>query len=198
MGACSAKPLALTDVTLTQDGASRSPLRFGTDHTFDEPINGVVSGLRGGQWLSCGEDGLVSLADYSQGSVVQSWRGHKKGVNRVLPAPQLDGVISAGRDTVIKIWRPGQSEPTAELSGHKLSISAIALSSDGATLCSGSRDSSVRVWDVAAAKCSATCDGEDFRAVLPSFTHAGPCAFLSSVGIVAATAPLVATEPTPD
>eukprot|EP00966_Prymnesium_polylepis_P096357 2232905-Prymnesium_polylepis.2 len=163
MGLCSSKPVSLTDVTLTQEGAASQasgPRSFGGAHAGDEPVNGVAHGLERGQWLSCGEDSAVALTDWQQGSVLQTWRGHKKGVNRVLPAPRLDGAVSAGRDTLIKVWRRGQPEAVGELSGHKLSISAIALSADSATLCSGSRDSSVRVWDVASAACTATCDGE--------------------------------------
>lgn len=165
MGKCSSKE-ALGDAATSQNcksatnPVSSSPVHFSNGHTYDEPINDVVHGLLPGQWLSCGEDGVVAMVDWRQRKLMQSWRGHRKGVNCVLSAPRLSGAVSGGRDTLLKIWKENQPNPVGELSGHSLSVTAIALSPDNNTLCSGSRDNCVRIWDLETAKSVSACDGE--------------------------------------
>ena len=101
---CSSKPgLTLADVTLSDpsSGTSKSSVFQGAHQ--DDPVNTVACGCHDGEWVTCGEDGIVSLANWQKGSVVHTWRGHRKGVNRV--AAMRDGAVSAGRDCTVKLWK---------------------------------------------------------------------------------------------
>ena len=123
----------------------------------DDMANCVSAGCEAGEWLSGAEDKLIALSDWRAGRVVHTWRGHERGVNRVLAAPHVDGALSCSRDTTVRLWKRGEAAPAATYKGHELSVSAIALAEDGSRAVSGSRDSSLRVWDLAAGACAARC-----------------------------------------
>ena len=120
----------------------------------DDMVNGVGAGTASGEWLSCAEDKLVAITDWSSGRVTQQWRGHERGVARVVPAPHLDGALTCSRDTTVRLWKRGEEAPVATYRGHELSVTAVALPDDGELAVSGSRDYSVRVWDLAAGQCA--------------------------------------------
>ena len=108
------------------------------------------------RWLSCGET-AVALTNWRAGRVEAVWRGHKKGVHRVVAIPDFDGCITGSRDTTLRVWQRGMPDAVATLEGHELSVSAVAVAEDGARALSGSRDSSLRLWDVHAATTTARC-----------------------------------------
>lgn len=155
MGCASSK--AASAVSLTREAGAAEPRCFAGAHDGDEVVNAVAAGCAAGEWLTCAEDRVVALTDWRTGRVVRRWRGHEKGVNRVLAAPRTGGAVSASRDTTVRLWSAAD-EPLAVLRGHELSVSAIALSEDGRSLFSGSRDSSVRLWDLESATCTASAD----------------------------------------
>ncbi len=119
--------------------------------------NGVASSGAAGEWLSCSEDKTVALVDWAAGRVVETWRGHEKGVHRVTAAPSGDIILSGSRDTTVRLWRRGQEEAAATLRGHELSVTAVAAAADGRSALSGSRDYSLRLWDLASGKSSGRC-----------------------------------------
>ena len=158
MGCAGSRATSASGISLT-----RSPFGSETGGTtsfagpHDELVNGVATACGPGECLSCGEDRAVALVNWGKASVVQRWRGHERGVNRVIAAPHVGsagGAASASRDTTVRLWRRGEDDAVATMRGHELSVSAIALSADGGSLLSGSRDSSVRLWDVATATCT--------------------------------------------
>jgi WD40 repeat protein len=156
MGACGSKggarELSGTPVALPSAGQGTARRTFAGAH--DDMANSVACGCGPGEWLSCAEDKTVALTDWISGRVVSTWRGHSRGVNRVIPAPHVDGALSCSRDTTVRLWKRGEAEAVATLSGHELAVSAVALSEDGGRAFSGSRDSSLRLWDLATASLS--------------------------------------------
>lgn len=156
MGCGGSRQAADTAISYVHGGDSTvGPRTFIGAHS--DMINGVAAGCAVGEWISCAEDKTVALTDWHSGRVVQTWRGHERGVNRVLAAPHADGALTCSRDTTVRLWKRGQEAPVTTYAGHELSVSAIALSEDGGQAMSGSRDSSLRVWDVAAGSCAARC-----------------------------------------
>ena len=114
----------------------------------DDMANCVSAGCEAGEWLSGAEDKLIALSDWRAGRVVHTWRGHERGVNRVVAAPHVGGALSCSRDTTVRLWKKGEEAPVKTLRGHDLSVSAIAIAPDGKLALSGSRDSSLRLWDL--------------------------------------------------
>ena len=152
MGNCASNKSSAYEASPAADApilTAGGPREFAGVH--DEPVNFVVAG-RAGEWISCSEDGTIALTDWASGRVVQRWRGHKKGVNRVLSAPRLDGAFSASRDTTVQLWRRGEDEAVKVIAAHELTVSAIATDPANTRLFSGSRDSTVCVWDVASGR----------------------------------------------
>lgn len=143
-------------VSLTREEPNASHKLFPGAHS-DDICNGVAASSTPGQWLSCAEDKLVALTDWRAGTVLHRWRGHERGVNRVVAVPHIEGALSASRDTTVRLWKPGSQEAAATLRGHELGVSSIALSEDGAQVLSGSRDSSLVLWDLASARETSQC-----------------------------------------
>lgn len=156
MGCGGSKPessASESNVTFTLQ-AEAAPRRFTGAH--DDMANSVAA-CGPGEWLSCAEDKIVALTDWRGGRVLQTWRGHERGVNRVLALPSIDGAISASRDTTVKLWKRGEATAAATLTGHELGVSAIAAADDGLLALSGSRDSSLRLWDLPTASLANRC-----------------------------------------
>ena len=157
MGCVPSKPNA-RDVayTMTRPVApkARAPT-FPAAHT--EMANGVASSGAAGEWLSCSEDKTVALVDWTAGRVVHSWRGHQKGVHRVVACPNGNVILSGSRDTTVRVWRRGQAEAALTLRGHELSVMAVAVAEDGQQALSGSRDCSLRHWDLATGATKGRC-----------------------------------------
>ena len=133
---------------------ARAPT-FPAAHT--EMANGVASSGAAGEWLSCSEDKTVALVDWTAGRVVHSWRGHQKGVHRVVASPNGNVILSGSRDTTVRVWRRGQAEAALTLRGHELSVMAVAVAEDGQQALSGSRDCSLRHWDLATGTTKGRC-----------------------------------------
>ena len=131
---------------LTKNAAANAPRGFPGPHR--DMASAVAAGLHPGEILSGGEDRCVALTKWVDGSVLERWQGHEKGVNCVLSAKRLGAVLSGGRDATVRQWTPRQATAVQVLSGHELTVSAIALNEENAQLCSGSRDSSIRLWDL--------------------------------------------------
>ena len=92
MGCASAKPASPDGISYVHGGDATpevGPRTFAGAHT--DMVNGVAAGCGAGEWLSCAEDKAVLLTDWHDGKVVQTWRGHERGVNRVLAAPHGSG-----------------------------------------------------------------------------------------------------------
>mmetsp|Transcript_48178 Transcript_48178/g.104349 ORF Transcript_48178/g.104349 Transcript_48178/m.104349 type:complete len:364 (-) Transcript_48178:326-1417(-) len=135
--------------------APTRPQPAGLPRTFAGPhadMATCVAAAATGQAFSAGDDGSVALVSWAEGVVLERWRGHKKSVNGLACASNLNGVFTASRDCTIRLWKRAAPEHAQELAGHSLTVSAIAF--DGAnTLFSGSRDSTVRLWDVSTGRC---------------------------------------------
>ena len=102
----------LTDMvahlSFSEGGGSTLHDSSGAGNNF-EMANGVAASGSSGEWLSCSEDKSVGVVDWRGGRVVQVWRGHERGVNRVVAAPRIGGALSASRDTTIRVWKRGQA-----------------------------------------------------------------------------------------
>lgn len=136
-------------VGVNGSGASAPRAQFANGHANDF-CNGITAGNAPGQWISCGEDKKVIVADWHAQRVVTTWCGHDKGVNRVIAAPHVGGALSASRDTTVKLWKANEDTAALTLKKHELSVQAIGLADDGSKALSGSRDYSLCLWDLAA------------------------------------------------
>lgn len=97
---------------------------------------------------------MIAITDWASGHVVQTWRGHRRGVHCVVGLRPFDGVLSGSRDATAHVWRRGNPQPEATLAGHELTVAAVAAADNGRVAMTGSRDSSVRVWDLSTAACT--------------------------------------------
>ena len=82
----------------------------------DDMANCVSAGCEAGEWLSGAEDKLIALSDWRAGRVVHTWRGHERGVNRVVAAPHVGGALSCASANTVRRWRGGlkKKEPTRQ------------------------------------------------------------------------------------
>ena len=101
MGGCAAKP-ARDGVAFTRGealGAAADSRRW-VDSAHTDIVNGVARSGTAGEWLTCSEDKTIARTDWATGAVVEVWRGHTRGVNRVVGVPAIDGALSASRAVI--------------------------------------------------------------------------------------------------
>ncbi|XP_039267770.2 WD repeat-containing protein 31-like isoform X1 [Styela clava] len=97
-------------------------------------------------------NGTVSLQDFSENIVTQTWR-HEKEITKVRIHDTR--ILSASRDKTIKIWKSGIAvEQAGQLLGHTLAVTALDCNEEFSQAYSGSRDNSVRLWDLATGVCT--------------------------------------------
>lgn len=77
---------------------------------------------------------------------MQTLRGHKSHVYRVLWSPDGEVLISGFDDRTIGLWNPDTGQQTDILEGHCDAITDLSLSYDGRLLTSRSLDGTVSVW----------------------------------------------------
>jgi WD40 repeat protein len=111
----------------------------------DSIVNSVL--IAGHPWLTASgaEDGMVVLFDWSCGSTLRRWMGHKRAVNRLAYGTRSGNVFSGSRDGSVLMWSPDADAAMQRFVGHELTVNGVAACApDDALLFSGSRDWTVR------------------------------------------------------
>ena len=128
-------------------------------------VSAVVCGEGDGDVLTGGGDKAVVRFDLQRRRVVESWKAHSMGVEKLLYSQSMKAVFSASRDSSIRLFAltpaaepplplPLPASPPAVFRGHTLAVTALAFASPStlqppSVLISGSRDYTLRWWDIA-------------------------------------------------
>ncbi|MFT4978133.1 MAG: WD40 repeat protein, partial [Myxococcota bacterium] len=130
-------------------------------HTLDadnkKPIEALTL-LDSGQAISCSRDRdkTVKLWDLDTGTLLNTYKGHKRYIRRLQPLP---GGRFLSIDRSIRLWDPATGDkPAATLTGHKLDVFGV-IPFGGDRLLSWSKDKTLRIWDLAASTCLHTLEG---------------------------------------
>lgn len=111
--------------------------------TFHAGSVDAVAFLPNGDFLTGGEDGIVSLWQPESKSPVMHWKLHEARVASLAVSPDGKKFVSAGWDGFIKILvSPGT---ITELQGHQGPVNAARFLPDG-SIVSGGQDGTVRFW----------------------------------------------------
>ncbi|MBU3731044.1 MAG: c-type cytochrome [Beijerinckiaceae bacterium] len=103
----------------------------------------TVAFLPNGDFITGGEDGIVSLWQPGSKSPVMHWKLHEARVAALAVAPDGKKFVSAGWDGVVKILAsPGT---ITELKGHQGPVNAVRFLPDGRII-SGGQDGALRFW----------------------------------------------------
>uniref|UniRef100_A0A060T584 ARAD1B08624p n=1 Tax=Blastobotrys adeninivorans TaxID=409370 RepID=A0A060T584_BLAAD len=112
-----------------------------------------------GRYIASGSDDCtIKVWRRDDFSLVQTLRGHEKGINDVSWSPDGDYLASVSDDKSIRIWKLGpqggigwtadRPEELRVLRGHTHHITSVSFNFKGNILATGSADESVMTWDV--------------------------------------------------
>jgi len=119
------------------NGAAKNVLRFHAGSVD------AVAFLPNGDFLTGGEDGIVSLWQPGAKAPVMHWKLHDARVASLAVSPDGKKFASASWDGLVKIVAsPGV---ITELAGHQVPVNTVKFLADG-TLVSGGQDGSLRFW----------------------------------------------------
>ncbi len=105
--------------------------------------------VQGDKLLIGGGPNLFEVWNIKNGTLLESWGGHKGTVNAIAALPNGD-LLSAGHEGIVMAWRQGQV--VSKRLAHAGTISAIALSHDRKQWLSAGADHFVKVWNTGSDK----------------------------------------------
>ena len=88
-----------------------------------------------------------------EGTYIQTFEGHTKGISDVSWAPNSNYLCSASDDTTVIIWETSTAECLKRLKGHQSYVFCCNFNPQSNLIVSGSYDETVRIWDVKTGKC---------------------------------------------
>lgn len=133
------------ELTLTEDEENR-PQR-------EAPIKTVNFSPDSKFILAGGGDAAIRLWS-TDGSLLATFLGHKRGINSVsfspvdttMPSGIGYSILSASDDRTVRIWQWGEVIPFS-LVGHQSDVLGLSFSPDGETLASASQDGTIKLWN---------------------------------------------------
>lgn len=101
---------------------------------------------QGDTLVSGSADGTVTLWNLD-GTVKETFNGHRGSVKSVSFSPQGDILASASADGDLTLWQPDGTE-IETFHGHGGGVQGIGFSKDGRKVVSGSSDKTIRIWQI--------------------------------------------------
>jgi len=95
-----------------------------------------------------GAQGVVSLWDVRQGTLVRRLEGHRGPITCVDWSAEHNQLLSAGTDGTVRWWDPEQGVPLATVPAHEAWARAVRVSPDGKTVASCGDDGAISLWDM--------------------------------------------------
>ncbi|MEO8973156.1 MAG: NB-ARC domain-containing protein [Ktedonobacteraceae bacterium] len=133
---------------------------------FSDTFGGILSVKYSpdGQLLAAGTaDGEIRLWLASDGTPLQTLRGHGDWIRAVTFSPDGTLLASVGDDQAVRLWVVESSQCLKVFEGHQGRVYSVAFSPDGRLIASGSEDKTIRIWDVQSQKCLDVLKGHDSR-----------------------------------
>ena len=97
------------------------------------------------KFVSCADDGLVKIWDFSTTSEERTLKGHGSEVKSAAWHPHKALIVSGAKDNLVKLWDPKSGKNIHTLHSHKNAVLSTRWSPNGNWLATGSRDSLVCV-----------------------------------------------------
>ena len=95
------------------------------------------------------EDGLVSLWNIPDGTLVNQFIGDDTSVNALDYHPAEAQIITAGTDGNVLLWDAATGAMVRRYEGHSGAINAVTFNVDGSEFLSSGADTTVILWDTA-------------------------------------------------
>lgn len=158
---------AITAVAYSPDGSTIALARYGKVELLDPTtselkasindlpgkVNSIAFSSNSQLLLTAsgvtGLEGQANLWKVSDGSHVQTFRGHRDEFLAAAIAPSGSLVATAGYDRVISIWNAESGSVDRTLEGHNGAIYSLQFDPTSTLLLSASADQTLKVWSVA-------------------------------------------------
>ena len=123
-------------------------------------IQVVALSLDGALLATAGGDEPIRLWNAQTGECLQSFYGHRAGI-QCLAWSDKKILASGSDDHTVKLWDVETAQCISTLSGHSSPILSVSFSSDGLIIASGSADQTIRLWDVVTGSCLRLLSGHE-------------------------------------
>ncbi|MDQ6992615.1 MAG: caspase family protein [Mariprofundus sp.] len=110
-----------------------------TSLTIDRDQNHIAAGC---------SDGSISIFDFEQGKISNSFKAHKGKVLSIAFSPNGKILATAGEDSTIWLWNTKFGDKMGYLKGHTGKVNSISFGPRGEVLYSAGEDKTIRFWDI--------------------------------------------------
>ncbi len=105
----------------------------------------------GGLLAASYADGMIRVWRVSDGSPVQTLKGHSQAINALAFSPDGRWLVSGSSDGTLRLWQFAEAEflhlPVVIYTGHSEAVNSVDFSPQGTLIVSGSDDGTVRLWE---------------------------------------------------
>ncbi|MEV0790936.1 caspase family protein [Kribbella sp. NPDC050459] len=129
---------------LDADGRPAEPIHLEHDSTF---LYAITFGAEPYELLTAGEDTVVRVWNWQDGSLIQSLEHHSDAVYSIALSPEGTYVATGGYDKQVALWDPA-SWGYIDSRGFEARVSSIAFSADGKLLAIGTHDDAIVIWNL--------------------------------------------------
>ena len=114
----------------------------------DKPVRSIAISPDDSQFLSAGDDKVVTLWDSASGNRLRTFEGHAAGIGQVAFSPDGKLALSGSDDHNAALWDVSTGRLLRSFVGHAGAVTGVAFLPDGARAFSANRDGALRLWMV--------------------------------------------------
>ncbi|EAX95191.1 Trp-Asp repeats containing protein, putative [Trichomonas vaginalis G3] len=147
---------------------------------LNDPVSCLQFSPSGDRFAAGFSNGIVTIYDMENGSLIKKVFAHKKGVNQLKWSNDSSILISCSDDGNINLYRTTDFEIISECTGHHSYVFSCDISPSKLRIASGSYDESVRIWETATGKCLRMISAHNDPVSSVVFNHDGQFVISSS------------------
>lgn len=119
--------------------------------------NGIIESISfssdGTKFLSSSWDNNINIWDYKTGNLLQSLRGHTRGVKSAMFNKEGNLVVSGSEDKTVRIWDAQTGNCLDTLVGHSDYVESVCFNKNGTKAISASADHDIKIWNIKTHSC---------------------------------------------
>jgi polyadenylation factor subunit 2 len=118
-------------------------------HGHDESVRDLAFSPGDGiKFVSCSDDKLAKIWDFSNMSIERELSGHGWDVKCADWHPYKSLIATGSKDSLVKLWDPKSSRELCNVHAHNNAVTKVKWSINGNFLLTGSKDTLIKLYDL--------------------------------------------------